>query len=140
MRPTNTIPPRWPRASSAANACCALRHAMLRSQRRLEFGQVLLASIGSTAPFVGLLGTVWGIYHALGSIAVSGQAQIENVAGPVGEALIMTAFGLVVAIPRCSRTTSSGGWCASSPRNSTLRARPARVRVRATRGRPAQPA
>ncbi|MCA3780843.1 MAG: MotA/TolQ/ExbB proton channel family protein [Burkholderia sp.] len=77
----------------------ALRHAMLRSQRRLEFGQVLLASIGSTAPFVGLLGTVWGIYHALGSIAASGQAQIENVAGPVGEALIMTAFGLVVAIP-----------------------------------------
>ncbi|MBR8060046.1 MotA/TolQ/ExbB proton channel family protein [Burkholderia dolosa] len=77
----------------------ALRHAMLHSQRRLEFGQVLLASIGSTAPFVGLLGTVWGIYHALGSIAASGQAQIENVAGPVGEALIMTAFGLVVAIP-----------------------------------------
>ncbi|MDN7663243.1 MotA/TolQ/ExbB proton channel family protein [Burkholderia cenocepacia] len=77
----------------------ALRHAMLRSQRRLEFGRVLLASIGSTAPFVGLLGTVWGIYHALGSIAASGQAQIENVAGPVGEALIMTAFGLVVAIP-----------------------------------------
>ncbi|WP_175657206.1 MotA/TolQ/ExbB proton channel family protein [Burkholderia ambifaria] len=77
----------------------ALRQAMLRSQRRLEFGQVLLASIGSTAPFVGLLGTVWGIYHALGSIAASGQAQIENVAGPVGEALIMTAFGLVVAIP-----------------------------------------
>ena len=77
----------------------ALRHAMLRSQRRLKFGQVLLASIGSTAPFVGLLGTVWGIYHALGSIAASGQAQIENVAGPVGEALIMTAFGLVVAIP-----------------------------------------
>jgi biopolymer transport protein ExbB len=60
---------------------------------------VLLASVGSTAPFVGLLGTVWGIYHALGSIAASGQAQIENVAGPVGEALIMTAFGLVVAIP-----------------------------------------
>ncbi|CAH2892067.1 MAG: MotA/TolQ/ExbB proton channel family protein [uncultured Paraburkholderia sp.] len=61
--------------------------------------QALLASVGSTAPFVGLLGTVWGIYHALGSIAASGQAQIENVAGPVGEALIMTAFGLVVAIP-----------------------------------------
>ncbi|KGD08311.1 MotA/TolQ/ExbB proton channel family protein [Burkholderia pseudomallei] len=77
----------------------ALRHALRASQRRLEFGQVLLASIGSTAPFVGLLGTVWGIYHALGSIAASGQAQIENVAGPVGEALIMTAFGLVVAIP-----------------------------------------
>jgi biopolymer transport protein ExbB len=77
----------------------ALRGALVASQRRLEFGQVLLASIGSTAPFVGLLGTVWGIYHALGSIAASGQAQIENVAGPVGEALIMTAFGLVVAIP-----------------------------------------
>ncbi|SAL18362.1 MotA/TolQ/ExbB proton channel [Caballeronia terrestris] len=77
----------------------ALRQALLGSQRRLEFGQVLLASVGSTAPFVGLLGTVWGIYHALGSIAASGQAMIENVAGPVGEALIMTAFGLVVAIP-----------------------------------------
>jgi biopolymer transport protein ExbB len=77
----------------------ALRGALLASQRRLEFGHVLLASVGSTAPFVGLLGTVWGIYHALGSIAASGQAMIENVAGPVGEALIMTAFGLVVAIP-----------------------------------------
>jgi biopolymer transport protein ExbB len=77
----------------------ALRQALHASQRRLEFGQVLLASVGSTAPFVGLLGTVWGIYHALGSIAESGQAMIENVAGPVGEALIMTAFGLVVAIP-----------------------------------------
>ncbi|WP_168795212.1 MotA/TolQ/ExbB proton channel family protein [Paraburkholderia aromaticivorans] len=77
----------------------ALRQALSASQQRLEFGQVLLASVGSTAPFVGLLGTVWGIYHALGSIAASGQAQIENVAGPVGEALIMTAFGLVVAIP-----------------------------------------
>ena len=77
----------------------ALRQALTASQRRLEFGQVLLASVGSTAPFVGLLGTVWGIYHALGSIAASGQAMIENVAGPVGEALIMTAFGLVVAIP-----------------------------------------
>ncbi len=77
----------------------ALRQALTTSQRRLEFGQVLLASVGSTAPFVGLLGTVWGIYHALGSIAAGGQAMIENVAGPVGEALIMTAFGLVVAIP-----------------------------------------
>ncbi|MEX3628489.1 MAG: MotA/TolQ/ExbB proton channel family protein [Burkholderia sp.] len=77
----------------------AVRQAMRRSQRRLEFGLVLLASIASTAPFVGLLGTVWGIYHALGSIAERGQAQIGNVAGPVGEALIMTAFGLVVAIP-----------------------------------------
>ena len=77
----------------------SLRFALHASQRRLEFGQVLLASIGSTAPFVGLLGTVWGIYHALGNIAASGQTALENVAGPVGEALIMTAFGLVVAIP-----------------------------------------
>jgi biopolymer transport protein ExbB len=59
----------------------------------------LLASVGSTAPFVGLFGTVWGIYHALVSIGVSGQASIDKVAGPVGEALIMTAFGLAVAIP-----------------------------------------
>ena len=77
----------------------SLRQALHASRRRLEFGQVLLASVGSTAPFVGLLGTVWGIYHALGNIAAGGQAAIENVAGPVGEALIMTAFGLVVAIP-----------------------------------------
>ncbi|CAM2149476.1 Biopolymer transport protein ExbB [Pararobbsia alpina] len=77
----------------------SLRQALQRSQRRLEFGQVLLASIGSTAPFIGLLGTVWGIYHALGRIAQSGQASIDSVAGPVGETLIMTAFGLVVAIP-----------------------------------------
>ena len=66
---------------------------------RLQFGQVLLATVGSIAPFVGLLGTVWGIYHALISIAGSGQISIEKVAGPVGEALIMTAAGLAVAIP-----------------------------------------
>jgi biopolymer transport protein ExbB len=76
-----------------------LRDALHRVLGRLQFGQVLLASIGSTAPFVGLLGTVWGIYHALERITAGGTAQIENVAGPVGEALIMTAFGLVVAIP-----------------------------------------
>ena len=66
---------------------------------RLQFGEVLLATVGSIAPFVGLLGTVWGIYHALISIAGSGQISIEKVAGPVGEALIMTAAGLAVAIP-----------------------------------------
>ena len=77
----------------------ALRHALLASQRRLEFGQVLLASVGSTAPFVGLLGTVWGIYHALIAISLAGQASIDKVAGPVGEALIMTAIGLFVAVP-----------------------------------------
>ena len=58
-----------------------------------------LATIGSTAPFVGLFGTVWGIYHALTAIGIAGQASIDKVAGPVGEALIMTAFGLAVAVP-----------------------------------------
>ncbi len=66
---------------------------------RLEAGLTLLASIGATAPFVGLLGTVWGIYHALAAVAQSGAVQIDQLAGPVGEALIMTALGLMVAIP-----------------------------------------
>jgi biopolymer transport protein ExbB len=66
---------------------------------QLNFGQVLLATVGSTAPFVGLLGTVWGIYHALTSISGAGQMTIAQVSGPVGEALVMTAAGLVVAIP-----------------------------------------
>ena len=77
----------------------ALRDALHGIMGRLQFGQVLLATVGSIAPFVGLLGTVWGIYHALISIAGSGQISIEKVAGPVGEALIMTAFGLAVAVP-----------------------------------------
>ena len=77
----------------------ALRQAVARESMRLEGGLTLLATVGSTAPFVGLLGTVWGIYHALISIAASGNASMEAVAGPVGEALIMTAFGLFVAIP-----------------------------------------
>jgi biopolymer transport protein ExbB len=77
----------------------ALRDTLIRISARLNFGQVLLASIGSTAPFVGLFGTVWGIYHALASISGAGQLNIEKVAGPVGEALIMTAAGLAVAIP-----------------------------------------
>ncbi|MCM5679209.1 MotA/TolQ/ExbB proton channel family protein [Schlegelella sp. S2-27] len=76
-----------------------LRDALHASLRHLQFGQVLLASIGSTAPFVGLFGTVWGIYHALVTIASEGQITIEKIAGPVGEALIMTAAGLAVAIP-----------------------------------------
>ncbi|HQX68254.1 MAG TPA: MotA/TolQ/ExbB proton channel family protein, partial [Ottowia sp.] len=76
-----------------------LRDALHAIMGRLQFGQVLLATIGSTAPFVGLLGTVWGIYHALIGIAGSGQISIDRVAGPVGEALIMTAAGLAVAIP-----------------------------------------
>jgi biopolymer transport protein ExbB len=66
---------------------------------RLQDGLAVLATVGSTAPFVGLFGTVWGIYHALTAIGLSGNASIEKVAGPVGEALIMTAFGLAVAVP-----------------------------------------
>jgi len=76
-----------------------LRDALHRGLGHLQFGQVLLASIGATAPFVGLFGTVWGIYHALASISTAGSITIEKVSGPVGEALIMTAAGLAVAIP-----------------------------------------
>ena len=68
-------------------------------QSRLQEGLAVLATVGSTAPFVGLFGTVWGIYNALVKIGVSGQASIDKVAGPVGEALIMTAIGLAVAVP-----------------------------------------
>jgi biopolymer transport protein ExbB len=66
---------------------------------RLQTGLAFLATVGSTAPFVGLFGTVWGIYHALTAIGIAGQASIDKVAGPVGEALIMTALGLAVAVP-----------------------------------------
>ena len=66
---------------------------------RLQDGLAFLATVGSTAPFVGLFGTVWGIYNALVKIGISGQASIDKVAGPVGEALIMTAIGLAVAVP-----------------------------------------
>lgn len=77
----------------------ALRQAVTRESMKLEEGLTLLATVGATAPFVGLLGTVWGIYNALIRIGASGQADIGSVAGPVGEALIMTAIGLAVAIP-----------------------------------------
>lgn len=77
----------------------SLRDALQAIAARLHFGQTLLATVGAISPFVGLLGTVWGIYHALIGIAGSGQISIERVAGPVGEALIMTAAGLAVAIP-----------------------------------------
>lgn len=76
-----------------------LRDALHLVLHKLQAGQVLLASVGATAPFVGLLGTVWGIYHALIGIAGTGQISIDKVAGPVGEALVMTAAGLAVAIP-----------------------------------------
>jgi biopolymer transport protein ExbB len=76
-----------------------LRDALNILLSQLRFGQVLLASIGSTAPFIGLFGTVWGIYHALVSISSAGTLTIDRVSGPVGEALVMTAAGLAVAIP-----------------------------------------
>ena len=77
----------------------SLRNAMDDVTARLQAGLAVLASIGSTAPFVGLFGTVWGIYHALMGIGASGQVSMDRVAGPIGEALIMTALGLVVAVP-----------------------------------------
>src|SRR5450830_31582 len=77
----------------------SLRQAIDETQARLQTGMAVLASVGSTAPFVGLFGTVWGIYHALVAIGTSGQASIDKVAGPVSEALIMTAIGLAVAVP-----------------------------------------
>jgi biopolymer transport protein ExbB len=77
----------------------ALRQAVTRESMNLESGMTVLATVGSTAPFIGLLGTVWGIYGALIKIGATGQASIDAVAGPVGEALIMTAVGLFVAIP-----------------------------------------
>jgi biopolymer transport protein ExbB len=76
-----------------------LRDALRQGVYKLQYGQVVLATVGATAPFVGLLGTVWGIYNALMSIAGTGQITIDKIAGPVGEALIMTAAGLAVAIP-----------------------------------------
>ena len=76
-----------------------LRNAVDDTVARMQAGLAVLASVGSTAPFVGLFGTVWGIYHALMSISATGEATIDKVAGPIGEALIMTALGLAVAIP-----------------------------------------
>jgi biopolymer transport protein ExbB len=77
----------------------SVQHAADATAARLQGGLALLATVGSTAPFVGLFGTVWGIYHALTEIGIAGQASIDKVAGPVGEALIMTAMGLAVAVP-----------------------------------------
>jgi len=76
-----------------------LRNGVDEATARMQAGLAVLASVGSTAPFIGLFGTVWGIYHALMSISAAGQATIDRVAGPIGEALIMTALGLAVAIP-----------------------------------------
>jgi biopolymer transport protein ExbB len=91
-----------------------LRDALHGVLEQLQFGQVLLASIGSTAPFIGLFGTVWGIYHALVGISVAGSMSIERVSGPVGEALVMTAAGLAVAIPAVLAYNVFGKMVASS--------------------------
>ncbi len=77
----------------------AMNRTIADESTQIESGLTVLASVGSVSPFVGLFGTVWGIYHALASISLSGQATLDKVAGPVGEALIMTALGLAVAIP-----------------------------------------
>jgi biopolymer transport protein ExbB len=87
------------RGHRASQLTRRLRDALHRVLAQLQFGQVVLASIGSTAPFIGLFGTVWGIYHALLTISSSGAVTIDKVSGPVGEALVMTAAGLAVAIP-----------------------------------------
>jgi biopolymer transport protein ExbB len=90
-----------------------LRDALHRGLAHLQLGQVLLASIGSTAPCVGLFGTVWAIYHALVGIAAAGTITIERVAGPVGEALVMTAAGIAVAIPAVLAYNVFGKWVAA---------------------------
>jgi len=76
-----------------------LRNAMQLVLRRLQWGQIVLATAGSISPFIGLLGTVWGIFNALTGMAEGGAVRIEDIVGPVGEALVMTAAGLAVAIP-----------------------------------------
>ena len=96
MQPDSTLATRGDKAQQLTRVLRDALHAVLL---KLQYGQTLLATVGSTAPFVGLLGTVWGIYHALIAIASSGQITIDKVSGPVGEALIMTAAGLAVAIP-----------------------------------------
>ena len=86
-------------AHRSAQLTRSLRAALQSAVDRLQAGQILLATVGSTAPFVGLLGTVWGIHHALTALTAGGPVTIDRLSGPVGEALVMTAAGLAVAIP-----------------------------------------
>jgi biopolymer transport protein ExbB len=97
-------------AQAPAQLTRRLRDALHAVLAQLQQGQVVLASIGATAPFIGLFGTVWGIYHALVGISASGSVSIDKVAGPVGEALIMTAAGLAVAIPAVLAYNLFGRW------------------------------
>ena len=100
-------------APAAAQLTRRLRQALQAGLDHLRMGQVLLASVGSTSPFIGLFGTVWGIYHALVDLSVSGSISVEKISGPVGEALIMTAAGLAVAIPAVLAYNLFGQWIAS---------------------------
>lgn len=97
-------------APAAQRQTRLLRGALQQVLQRLQSGQTVLATIGAVAPFVGLLGTVWGIYHALLGISVSAQLSLDKIAGPVGEALVMTAAGLVVAIPAVVAFNAFGRW------------------------------
>ncbi len=97
----------------AAQLTRRLRDALHRGLAHLQWGQVLLASIGSTAPFVGLFGTVWGIYGALAGMAAAGSITIDKVSGPIGEALIMTAAGIAVAVPAVLAYNVFGKWVAA---------------------------
>ncbi len=90
-----------------------LRDALHRGLAHLQWGQVVLASIGSTAPFVGLFGTVWGIYGALAGMAAAGGISIDKVSGPIGEALVMTAAGIAVAVPAVLAYNVFGKWVAA---------------------------
>jgi biopolymer transport protein ExbB len=101
-------------AQPATQLTRRLRDALHRGLAHLQLGQVVLASAGSTAPFIGLLGTVWGIYHALVAVGEAASFTLDKVAGPVGEALIMTAAGLAVAIPAVLAYNLFGRWVAAA--------------------------
>ena len=90
-----------------------LRDALQQGLGHLQFGQVVLASIGSTSPFIGLFGTVWGIYHALIGLVGAGSLSLDQVSGPVGEALVMTAAGIAVAVPAVLAYNLFGHWIAA---------------------------
>jgi biopolymer transport protein ExbB len=108
--PAHTLAVAGDRAQQLTRVLRDALHAVLA---RLQYGQVLLATVGATAPFVGLLGTVWGVYHALTAIGIDEGFRIEQVAGPVGEALAMTAAGLAVAIPAVLAYNVMGRWIAT---------------------------
>lgn len=101
-------------APNEAQLTRRLRQALQASLAHLRMGQVWLASVGSTAPFIGLFGTVWGIYHALVEMSLSGAVTVDKVSGPVGEALIMTAAGLAVAIPAVLGYNLLGKWISAA--------------------------